>query len=198
VEVLKSADTSVSFTQNQPKKVTAEGIELMSYQVAKLSQYRVVHSLLILAFLLHLRLCSLAVRGLQCVQQSDGSVVLAVDPTVACWEGEHLLLASACGVWAVFVISTPIIAMVLLTCGPAAFCCCCADPEGGETQSEEMHEARRLQTYGFLFRDLRYESSSFSVVGLLVNIVSVTANWVTDDPILKMLLVWICFVLIFG
>jgi hypothetical protein len=61
-----------------------------------------------------------------------------------------------------------------------------------------MHEARRLQTYGFLFRDLRYESSYFSVVGLLVNIVSVTANWVTDDPILKMLLVWICFVLIFG
>jgi hypothetical protein len=76
----------------------------VTYQVAKLFQYRVVHSLLILAFLLHLRLCSLAVRGLQCVAQSDGSVVLAVDPTVECWKGEHLLLASACGVWAVFVI----------------------------------------------------------------------------------------------
>ncbi|KNC50267.1 uncharacterized protein AMSG_06426 [Thecamonas trahens ATCC 50062] len=119
---------------------------------------RLVHAMIILAAIAYLQVCVRSLQGVYCVRVGDGSLRLAVELPVRCYEGTHLAL------------SVMIWPMVVLFCaGFPAFALTMGLRADAVSRSAHVRELLR-ERYGVLIRGLRPGRQWFRALQFVVTL----------------------------
>jgi hypothetical protein len=152
--------------------------------------YRGCSALLILGLILYYKLTTLALSALYCMQYPDEPVLrLRVDYSVVCFQGAHIA-AMVCGVLVLLCVTIgfPVACRYLLIRGF----------RHDDALTEDVQQARNLESFGVLYRDLKPEYRYYLNYCNMVTLVSALLSVFVNSAPLRMFLAGLVMVALFG